>query len=212
MSTKSREVIYGGRIIGAKIRAEGARKRAAEAIREADRAETEARSIQMEGYGGPAQPSPTIAQCLNGGYGWLEVECHRCETRESPPLDAIPRPRDTPIWKLEAALKCRSCKEAVSFPHTDDDSDYNDHNRYGHPTLDLSAKDAECLNEDMQGLPPLGLASFYLQMIAPPLLPLDASKCAVRAACRATRPLWKALDRWKRLGLGLASMAALPGR
>jgi hypothetical protein len=22
----------------------------------------------MEGYGGPAQPSPTIAQCLNGGY------------------------------------------------------------------------------------------------------------------------------------------------
>jgi len=81
MSTKSREVIYGGRIIGAKIRAEGARKRAAEAIREADRAETEARSIQMEGYGGSAQPSPTIAQCLNGGYGWLEVECHRCKTR-----------------------------------------------------------------------------------------------------------------------------------
>src|ERR1700738_208617 len=39
MSTKSRQVIYGGRIIGAKIRAEGARKRAAEAIREADRAE-----------------------------------------------------------------------------------------------------------------------------------------------------------------------------
>jgi len=21
-----------------------------------------------------AQPSPTIAQCLNGGYGWLEVK------------------------------------------------------------------------------------------------------------------------------------------
>jgi hypothetical protein len=27
------------------------------------------------------------------------------------PLDAIRRPRDTPIWKLEAALKCRSCKK-----------------------------------------------------------------------------------------------------
>jgi hypothetical protein len=26
------------------------------------------------------------------------------------PLDAICRPRDTPIWKLEAALKCRACK------------------------------------------------------------------------------------------------------
>jgi hypothetical protein len=25
-------------------------------------------------------------------------------------FDAIRRPRDTPIWKLEAALKCRSCR------------------------------------------------------------------------------------------------------
>jgi hypothetical protein len=58
------------------------------------------------GYGGPAQPSPTIAQCLNGGLGWLEVECNRCKTRASMPLDAIRRPRDTPIWKLEASLKC----------------------------------------------------------------------------------------------------------
>jgi hypothetical protein len=47
---------------------------------------------------------------LNGGYSWLEVECRRCETRSSLPLDAIRRPRDTPIWKLEAALKCRSCR------------------------------------------------------------------------------------------------------
>ena len=30
-------------------------------------------SLRMEGYGGPAQPSPTIAQCLRGGIGWLEV-------------------------------------------------------------------------------------------------------------------------------------------
>ncbi len=41
MSTKSRQTIWGGSIRGAKIRAEGARKRAAEAIREADRAEAE---------------------------------------------------------------------------------------------------------------------------------------------------------------------------
>jgi predicted CxxxxCH...CXXCH cytochrome family protein len=64
----------------------------------------------MEGYGGPAQPSPTIAQCLSGGYGWLQVKCHRCGTEASLPLDAIRRPRDTPIWKLEASLKCRSCR------------------------------------------------------------------------------------------------------
>jgi hypothetical protein len=40
-------------------------------VREADRAEAYAWSVQMEGYGGPAQPTPTIGQCLNGGLGWL---------------------------------------------------------------------------------------------------------------------------------------------
>jgi hypothetical protein len=98
-STKSRQTIYGGRIIGAKIRAEAAREAAQKAMREVDRAKAEAWSIQMEGYGGPAQPSPTIAQCLNGGYGWLGVECTRCKTRASVPLDAIRRPHNTPIWK-----------------------------------------------------------------------------------------------------------------
>jgi hypothetical protein len=68
MSTKSRQVIYGSRIAGARIRAEAARKRAVEAAREVDRADAEAWSIRMEGYGGSSQPSPTIAQCLNGGY------------------------------------------------------------------------------------------------------------------------------------------------
>jgi hypothetical protein len=102
--------------MGAKIRAQGARERAKQAIREADRAEAEAWSIRMEGYGGPAQPSPKIAQCPNGGLGWLEVECNRCKTRASLPLDAIRRPRDTPIWKLEAALKCRSCRKGRYAP------------------------------------------------------------------------------------------------
>src|SRR5213079_3432744 len=109
MSTKSRQSIYGGPLMGAKIRAEGARKRAAEAGREADRAEAEAWSLQMEAYGGPARPSRTIGQCLNGGLGWLEVECKRCKTRASLPLDAIRRPRSTPIWKLEPSFRCRSC-------------------------------------------------------------------------------------------------------
>src|SRR4051794_17220293 len=116
MSTKSRQTIYCGPIMGAKLRAEGARKRAAEATRDADRAEAEAWSLQMEAYGGPAQPSPSIGQCLNGGLGWLEVECNRCKTRASLPLADIRRPRDTPIWKLEAALKCRSCKKGRSAP------------------------------------------------------------------------------------------------
>jgi hypothetical protein len=48
-------------------------EQAKEAIRAADRAEAEAWSIRMEGYGGPAQRSPTIGQCLNGGLGWLDM-------------------------------------------------------------------------------------------------------------------------------------------
>jgi hypothetical protein len=116
MSIKSRQTIFGGALIGAKIRAEGARKRDADAIREADRAEAEAWSIRMEAYGGPAQPSPTLAQCLNAGYGWMEIECKRCKTRASIPLDAIRRARDTAIWKLEASLECRSCSKGRYAP------------------------------------------------------------------------------------------------
>src|ERR1700681_3324865 len=69
MGTKSREVIWGSTIRGAKMSAETARQRAREAAREADRAEAYAWSVQMEGYGGAAQPSPPIGQCLNGGPG-----------------------------------------------------------------------------------------------------------------------------------------------
>jgi hypothetical protein len=116
MGTKSREVIWGSTIRGAKMSAEIARERAREAAREADRAEAYAWSVLMEGYGGPAQPAPTIKQCLNGGFGWLEVECNRCKTRSSLPLDAIRRPRDTPLWKLEASLKCRSCRKGRYAP------------------------------------------------------------------------------------------------
>jgi hypothetical protein len=115
MSTKSRTSIWGPQISGAKIRATHAREVAQEAVREADRA-AYAWSVRMEGYGGPAQPSPTIGQCIHGDLGWLEVECNRCKTRASLPLDAIRRPRDTPIWKLEAALKCRSCRKGRYAP------------------------------------------------------------------------------------------------
>ena len=66
-----------------------AREAARKAKRDANRAEAELWSLRMEGYGGPAQPSPTIGQCLNGGLGWLEVECDRCKTRTSLLLDAI---------------------------------------------------------------------------------------------------------------------------
>src|SRR5258705_1249040 len=97
MSTKSREVIWGGQIMGAKMRAESAREAAKKAIREADRAEAEAWSVRMEGYGGPAQPSPTIGQCIHGGLGRLGGGLVRCKSPASVPLDSIPPPRRQPI-------------------------------------------------------------------------------------------------------------------
>ena len=84
--------------------AQRARQAVQKAQRDVDRDEAELWPLRMEGFGGPAQSSPTIAQCL-------EVKCHRCGTKASIPLDAIRRPRDTPIWKLEASLKCRSCRK-----------------------------------------------------------------------------------------------------
>jgi hypothetical protein len=109
MGGPTRQRIFGDRVGGARIHARHARERAKEAVREADAAECLLWSEQMEGFGGPAQPSPTIAQCLNGGYGWLEVKCKKCEANASIPLEHVRRTRDTPIWKLEAALRCRSC-------------------------------------------------------------------------------------------------------
>lgn len=49
---KSREIIWDSQIRGAKMNAESARQRAAEAVREADRAKAYALVIRMEGYGG----------------------------------------------------------------------------------------------------------------------------------------------------------------
>src|ERR1700716_3614212 len=116
MGGRSRQRIFGDRVRGVRTNAQHAREQARRAIREADAAECLLWSEQMEGFGGPAQPSPTIAQCLNGGYGWLEVMCHRCETQARIPPDAIRRPRDTPIWKLEGALKCRSSRKGRYAP------------------------------------------------------------------------------------------------
>ena len=119
MSTKSREVIWAAGSWGREDAPAEARARRREEShpRAADRAEAEAWSVRMEGYGGPAQPSPTIGQCIHGGLGWLEVECAQMQDpAQSLPLDAIRRPRDTPIWKLEASLKCRSCRKGRYAP------------------------------------------------------------------------------------------------
>lgn len=45
--------------------------------------------------------------------GW---EGNRYKSGVGLPLNAIRRPRDTSIWKLEAALKCRSCRKGRHAP------------------------------------------------------------------------------------------------
>jgi hypothetical protein len=59
------------------------------------------------------QPS---AHASTAGLGWSEVECNRCKTRASIPFDAVRRPRDTPLWKLEASFNCRSCRKGRHAP------------------------------------------------------------------------------------------------
>ena len=63
------------------------------------------------------QPSPPLRHCMRVGDGFgSRVECNRCKTRASLPLDAIRRAAGHAIWKLEAALKCRSCKKGRYAP------------------------------------------------------------------------------------------------
>src|ERR1700690_448740 len=73
-------------------------------------------SPRMEGFGGPAHPSPTIAQCLNGGYSWLEVKCRRCETRTSIRRFVFClQPIDLSCGQIGAVCKNTQCSQYVSL-------------------------------------------------------------------------------------------------
>jgi hypothetical protein len=94
MSTKCRERIYGASIRASAEKAKLARK-------QADRLACEAWNDRMLGYKGPAQPSPTLGDALNAGYGYLEVRCLGCDTNQTVELDIVRRPKHTPIHELE---------------------------------------------------------------------------------------------------------------
>jgi hypothetical protein len=53
------------------------------------------------GLQGPAQPSPTLRDALNAGYGCFEVRCFSCDTHSTIALDIIRRLKATPIHELE---------------------------------------------------------------------------------------------------------------
>jgi hypothetical protein len=54
-------------------------KRGAGALAAARTAEADEAACRMEGVRRAVAATPMIAQCLIGGYGWLQVKCRRCE-------------------------------------------------------------------------------------------------------------------------------------
>jgi hypothetical protein len=70
-----------------------AAERAAAARKEADTLACEAWNKRMLNFKGPAQPSPTLGDALNAGYGYLEVRCLGCDTHQTVALDIV-RPKN----------------------------------------------------------------------------------------------------------------------
>ena len=73
-----------------------------------------ANDVTVKGGGSAAK----IFWSWQSDYRWLQAKCRRCETEASIPLDCVRRPRDTPIWKLEASLKWDEAAQAW-FCHAD---------------------------------------------------------------------------------------------
>jgi hypothetical protein len=115
MGRRNPDRLFGGRISAAKMRADSAKKEAAEKLREAAAETCQAWNYRMIGFGGPAQPSPTIAEAIKGGFYYLEVKsAGAAPTRSSiTAVNEVRRRPDTPIWKLESSLRCRHCSEAL---------------------------------------------------------------------------------------------------
>jgi hypothetical protein len=110
MGTKSRDTIY-----GASVRA--AAERATEARKQADRLAVDAWNKRMLGFQGPAQPSPTLGDALNAGFGYLEVKCLGCNTHQTVALDIVRRPKATPVHELERYMRCKDCSEIRGYPY-----------------------------------------------------------------------------------------------
>jgi hypothetical protein len=64
-----------------------------------------------------AQPSPTLGDALNAGFGYLEVKCLGCNTHQTVALDIVRRPKTTPVHELERYMRCRQCSEVRRYPY-----------------------------------------------------------------------------------------------
>jgi len=62
----------------------------------------------MLAFQGPAQPSPTLGDALNGGYPYLEVKCLGCETHQTVALNIVRRPKTTRSMSLSDTCAART--------------------------------------------------------------------------------------------------------
>ncbi|OKO83222.1 hypothetical protein [Bradyrhizobium sp. AS23.2] len=85
-------------------------------IRQADKLLCESWNERMWADGGPIDPSPTVDQAINGGYGWLEIECPRCKSRRDVDLAALRHPPTTLVHDLASRLRCSKCAKAGRRP------------------------------------------------------------------------------------------------
>lgn len=108
MGTKSRESIY-----GASVRA--AAEQAAEARKKADRLAVEAWNARMLGFQGPAQPSPTLGDALNAGYGYLEVRRLGCDTNQPVALDIVRRPECSLFMSWSDTCDARTARRCAAI-------------------------------------------------------------------------------------------------
>ncbi|MET3996431.1 phage FluMu protein Com [Bradyrhizobium sp. S3.9.2] len=85
-------------------------------IRTADKLLAESWNERMWSVGEPIDPSPTIDQAINGGYGWLQIECSRCKAARDVDLAALTHPSTTFVHDLASRLRCRKCAKAGKRP------------------------------------------------------------------------------------------------
>jgi hypothetical protein len=116
MGRRNSSRVFGGRIMAAEMKAESAKKEAAEKLHEVAAETCQAWNYRIIGFGGPARPSPTIADAIEARFYYHEVMCRRWRTHSMVDLTAVNQVRrkpDTPIWNLEASLRCRHCSDAL---------------------------------------------------------------------------------------------------
>jgi len=115
MGARSRNRIFEDRLRAAKLKLESAKSQARDVGAKIAAAECEVWSARMEGFAGPAEPSPTIQQALGCGYFFLDVKCRRCTRRGAVDLRRLRRHSSTEIWRLETSLTCEECRKTGRY-------------------------------------------------------------------------------------------------